>query len=393
MSASFVPTGALGVGHISLYEMNVDRNSNLHTFVPSNEVNAQTSNNAEGDFGVKSLIFPFITKNGSFSTFRTVTADSFNSDFAYGDILTMSFPLSASISREFFAADSDRKHISGGLINTLNHYKYLSPHYAYSSSARNVSVDKASPYGQAVPGCDKETQALSLIHIPSIFYGSSIKKGSVYLNFYVSGALMGQLHDRDKNGELVEVTSSVHATGNVGGVVLYNEGFLILTGSWDLSATDFSEKYEGTSAGAKDPKWLYFGVGANDNTAKSTIPSSSFSLEFKGTNYIPTITMFAHANKSLNYSNNPTFLDWASGSRMAANFSENTGYQEYSKMAIKNTVTSSFISHSADFQKQVFISKIGIYDKERNLIAIAKMATPVRKRENDELTFKLKLDI
>ena len=38
------------------------------------------------------------------------------------------------------------------------------------------------------------------------------------------------------------------------------------------------------------------------------------------------------------------------------------------------------------------INKIGLYDENKNLIAIAKVATPVRKLETDEYTFKLKLD-
>ena len=38
------------------------------------------------------------------------------------------------------------------------------------------------------------------------------------------------------------------------------------------------------------------------------------------------------------------------------------------------------------------LKTLGIYDEERNLIGIAKMATPVRKTEDDQFTFKLKLD-
>ena len=34
-----------------------------------------------------------------------------------------------------------------------------------------------------------------------------------------------------------------------------------------------------------------------------------------------------------------------------------------------------------------------MYDKYKNLIAIANLATPVRKRQQDGFTFKLKLDI
>ena len=40
-------------------------------------------------------------------------------------------------------------------------------------------------------------------------------------------------------------------------------------------------------------------------------------------------------------------------------------------------------------QEFTFISKIGVYDDDKNLIAIAKVATPVRKLETDEYTFFL----
>ena len=146
MSASNVPMG--GVGHISLYEMNVDRNSALHTYNPGNDVtNMGTAGAADAsdlsqDSGVKTLVFPFLTKEGSLTSFRTVTTSQFNSDFAYGNIVTGSYPLTATITREYFVADSQRRHISGGLVNTLNHYKYLSPHYAYSSSAPLMQLEE-----------------------------------------------------------------------------------------------------------------------------------------------------------------------------------------------------------------------------------------------------------
>tara|TARA_R100001509_G_scaffold73906_1_gene41227 strand:+ start:176 stop:304 length:129 start_codon:yes stop_codon:yes gene_type:complete len=40
-----------------------------------------------------------------------------------------------------------------------------------------------------------------------------------------------------------------------------------------------------------------------------------------------------------------------------------------------------------------YISSIGIYDKDQNLIAVAKVANPIRKLESEDYTFKLKLDI
>ena len=45
------------------------------------------------------------------------------------------------------------------------------------------------------------------------------------------------------------------------------------------------------------------------------------------------------------------------------------------------------------FQKQVFISQVGIYDEDQNLIGVAKLANPVLKKEQDSLTFKIKMDL
>ena len=61
-------------------------------------------------------------------------------------------------------------------------------------------------------------------------------------------------------------------------------------------------------------------------------------------------------------------------------------------LPIKNTIQSQYCRFDQDFQKQTFISKIGIFDEEKNLIAVAKIANPVLKRAEDSYTFKLKLD-
>ena len=70
------------------------------------------------------------------------------------------------------------------LRTLLNHYTPLSGKYAYSSS-----------FG------DKEAQKLNIISVPSIFYGSSIRKGSVKLKYYVTGNLHAEAFDKNKNGE------------------------------------------------------------------------------------------------------------------------------------------------------------------------------------------------
>ena len=171
--------------------------------------------------------------------------------------------------------------------------------------------------------------------------------------------------------------------------MLYNEGFVLLTGSWDLTEENFKFDAAGSD---RIGKWKDFCVGANDGLSETDLtPSASFSLAFQGTNYINTITMHADAGlEDLNYSSNPTFIKHGlslSGSSTKA------GYIENDRRNIKNTISSSFYNYEEDFKRQTFISKIGIYDENKNLIAIANLAKPVKKLEDRDYTFRLKLDI
>ena len=347
-SLRHVPTG-----NISLHEINVDRPA--------------------GD-----LVYPFLTKEGSLTSFRTISTTSFNSDFLYGDTITGSYPMSASISVDYYA-DTISDGLENGYLrprlnalrNTIEYYSTLSPLY-----------NTGSYY----------TKPTTLISIPSIYYGSSIKKGSVSLKFYITGTLAGELQDFRKNGELVQVSGaatdlgSTYGSGSAAGVVLYNEGFIILTGSWDLDPSH-TETYVRTVADS--PNWLHF---ASTGSSTWNIANSTFDMTFEGTTYIPVTTMFAHAPKGfLNHSNNPTFLESSTGNQLKYRSSD-FGYIEVER-SIKNTVSSSYSEDpTGSFEKQTWISKIGIFDENKNLIAYAKLANPVKKTEDREFTFKLKLD-
>ena len=103
--------------------------------------------------------------------------------------------------------------------------------------------------------------------------------------------------------------------------------------------------------------------------------------------------MFAHAPKSeLNYSTNPSLLDYASYTGSAP-VTGNFQFKESEDIEIFNTVSSSFYRFESDFKHQTFINKIGVYDKNKNLIAVANLATPIKKTTSRDFTFKLKLDI
>jgi hypothetical protein len=98
--------------------------------------------------------------------------------------------------------------------------------------------------------------------------------------------------------------------------------------------------------------------------------------------------MFAYAEKgNLNYSNNPTFLETTTLEPVATSSS----YIEPEKK-IKNITKSDFANHSASFESTTFISKVGIYDENKNLIAIATLANPLKKTPLRDYMIKMRLD-
>jgi hypothetical protein len=362
-------------GHLDLYEMNLNR----------------TGEEADND-----LVYPFIVKDTTRSHFRTMTTSEYDA-FNFGDQIKGKYPMTASLVRSVIPAGpafstftfdhqrgladppaeahANKKYVTS-LENIMGEYEILSRHFTYEYD------------DNAGMSWNKGTQAANLISIPSIMYGTTIKKGSVKLGYYYGGSLVAELTDRDGNGELIQTTGEDNL-GKVGGVVLYNHGFVFLTGSWvlDDQVGNFVDGSPST------PTWLLFGAGMptmGNTAAPGLIPSASFGVSFKGVNSIPTLTMMARARKNeLNYSSNPTAIDFTkqqSRSLLKKQYSS-TGGQ------VKNLVKSPFKGYEEKFDNETYISKIGIYDERHNLLGYATLATPVRKTHDRDLTFKLKIDI
>ena len=370
-------------GYVSLNEINVNRDPTKHTY---------DSDLGTGD---KHLVYPFITKDGSLDAFATVSTTNFRFG-GYGDEITASYPMTASIGRYYVAdgvASRNRNRINS-LRTAIEFNKRISPEFDFLGKNYN-------------------TKPIGLVTIPSIFYGSSLQKGTVKLKFYVTGSLVAEAHDLYKNGEMIQVTGST--TGHCVGTVLYKEGMILMTGSSTLATTGDNYniceiKTDGAGASVADNnfKWIYWGemglrsgpMGSgycqSDGSDVGQIKSSSYSLEFNGTTRTPVMTMFAHAPKGeLNFSSNPTFKPkpTEAGSSAHTPITGGLEYAEPHRLTAKNTVSSSYANHSASYKKQTFISYIKIYDEDHECIAIAKVAKPIKKLEERGYTFKLKLDI
>jgi len=379
-----IPTGSL-----SLFELNVDRPAT--------------------DLAIHSLL----VKDGSRMSFRGVTHSSYSAE-NYGTEITGAYPLTSSIARDFIPDGrihpwADTMGLGPGVRPTYVPHHTTDTYFNQSKQllALRSTLKKYEKFSNAFvfSGSDETTPpyltgTINLISIPSIFYGASIEKGSVSLKFTYSGSLLDEATDERQNGELISRAVGSSVSGTTVGVVAYDEGFILLYNdlSIDPGAVD---SYTGHSilglGSGSQANWTYFmsqSTGSAVAGAKFPPSASHFSLSFKGKNSIPTMTMFANAPIGhLNNSQNPTWISSSHATwRSQAHF-DSSSYVEPKFTVLKNTAQSVYKNHKEEFEKQTFISKIGIYDEDRNLIAIAKLATPVLKRETDSYTFKLKLDM
>jgi len=369
-------TPGVPVGHVSLLELNVDRVAS-----DTGRVIGVSSSTAAKNVPDTGVIFPWVPKTSQGLAPKNYTRLQYTNDFDLGDIITGSYQLSASIVRQLFPASEGFNDVSltgSAIRNSLDYAKRLGQHYDFPSGS---SVDT------------------NFIKIPSIFYGSEIKKGSVQLDFYITGTLAARLRDSRYNGALIQESGAYSSAqdGQIAGVVLYNEGFVILTGSWDLdSGPTLNDRYDSTVATNSNPRWIRFALGANDQVAGGssvTNGSASYDLQFAGTQRVPNVTMLAHADRGeLNYSNNPTYIEYQVNT---ASYNPVTASYLYSEreLTIKNISSASYADPTGSLKKTTYITKVGIYDESKRLIGIASVAKPVKKTEERDLTFKLKMDI
>lgn len=357
-------------GYISLYELNINRKS-----------------------GKGTKAFPFVEGD----IFNNALYGHSNSGVVKS--ISGSYPLSSSIFRKYtdtavfqHGTTSYKRNLTGSVLYNIGRNKYSVLSKRFSTSHFTAS-------------------GINIIDIPSIFYGSSIKKGTINLKYFITGTLIASAVDERQNGELI--SDYGNSSGSVVGLVYYDEGVMAFPMSSSgnpmfASGDKFSDNYfySGVLDDGNDIKylgdgsttdtsasWAYFGVGANDGISHdSSIASASFSINFRGTSYKNTLTLMCHAEKAeMNWSNNPSYLNQTASDY--SKFTSNSMQYYELQSPIKNIVSSSYVGHSASFAKTTYITKVGIYDEYDNLIMIAELARPYKKEEEKDITFKLKYDL
>jgi hypothetical protein len=164
-------------------------------------------------------------------------------------------------------------------------------------------------------------------------------------------------------------TGSTNINANSGvGLIYYQAGICVLTASiFDGNASNYIGPHGANGAAASD----------NKNTSAKLLVSGSISgsadalrnrlhnISFNNTIEINSTIYFCRANNSeFNYSSNPTYLS-------------------SSQIVVKD---------NAEELPRSYVTSVGLYSADNELLATAKLSEPLEKDPTDEFTLRVRLD-
>ena len=152
-------------------------------------------------------------------------------------------------------------------------------------------------------------------------------------------------------------------TGIGKGIIFYQAGVMVLTASIFSSSNgnlDDFWKYEGNSWSVTQ-SMMTGAISASCDALRQRIQSISFN---NTTEINSTIYFCRVPHNKFNYSTNPTYI---------------TG----SKLRVKNTSGDPSVS---------YITTVGLYSSNNELLAVAKLSEPLKKTPSNELTLRVRLD-
>ena len=385
-SLRHVPTGS-----VSLYELNIDRSQN----------------------NLISLEVPLRDESGhKLRPFSMTREDRLSRQDT--DTVVITYPLSASLNRIYVGQDTNFQSLYARTATTVEGGRSgVDP--SQTNSLKHRKVDPPSANRKYVTALENllshpddlqqgnfenyKLGAVNMVCIPGVFSGSGIKKGSIKLDYYITGSLVASAQDKFSNGKMICTEGPAAVKDTQIGTVLYNQGLILLTSSSDLHST-YTDYYYDTTTQVK-PSWLNFGSGLSETgdsglNLSSLTDKSSYVVNFKGTNKIPTLTMFAFSERGEhNFSNNPTFLEnkrQGTTESLLGEYALSANSFTEKEANINKINKSEYQDASDSFKSTTYISKVGIYDEDKNLIAVATLANPIKKTEKRDFMIKMKID-
>ena len=332
-------------------------------------------------------------------------------------------------------ADNNVKNYSHGLFQSVYDYPFLSSsanhifditvgysnHSKLSSSSNTQNADKINIYNQmaqllaghditgsirefdengSYPAGDKIRECI-FINVARLLQKDEIKKGSFNLKLGVSGSFMsGGAVTKNEFNELLTITDDgaatsylvnspageyaiLYATGATTpantrvGHLYYQAGVAVLTASvMQGKGSDADNAFISGGVDGGDAQPIAFtpsGQTINEALTSVSISGSCdsfrhrlYDFDFNNTTELNSTIYFARAgHNEFNYSSNPTYVD------------------STSKIRVKNS--------SLD-QPASYITTVGLYSADNELLAVAKVSEPLKKTPDTELTLRVRLD-
>ena len=175
-------------------------------------------------------------------------------------------------------------------------------------------------------------------------------------------------------GETITSNASVVTSRPAAGLIFYQAGIVVVTGSVfnasnlatgnGLLETGISVELSALT-GPGNATGFNFVTASTIETTCNAIRDRIYNLSFNNTTELNSSIYFCRANHNdFNYSSNPTYL---SGS----------------KLRVKNSTVDDPVS---------YITTVGLYSADNELLAVAKLSEPLKKDPSTELTLRVRLD-
>lgn len=273
----------------------------------------------------------------------------------------------------------------------------------YRLFARQLLGDESATFIATAPNSNNTIEIKEAVFIcfKRLFARDKVKRETFAMRFFQSGAAVGptvpNINSNGSNSKIyTDINSSTNkfyeiggeaavvvdsaATTNPYGLLFLDRGILVLdmSKSFDqgIKITGSIDAVTNTSGIAQVSASLCrFATSASIDDFVNHLCSTRFTasnetaMTFQNVTNINSTIFFCRANPdSFNYSSNPTFTD------------------------DNNRIVVIDEGEELDQEAFTFITSIGLYDDNNNLLGVAKLSRPVLKDSERDLTFKVRLD-
>ena len=245
-----------------------------------------------------------------------------------------------------------------------------------------VGYDASNTIKSFVDADDTQMDSVFFMNFSRLLVKDEIKKGSISFTFMTGGAPpsgtpLGELVFTDTgsvNNYRVDAAAGEYGyiyddDGNNAGIVFYQAGAVVFTSSVFMGSEG---TYGAGNVGGDDTTFGTASADIQEVLADGDIDEFADGLRFRvkelsfnNTTELNSTIYFCRANNNeFNYSANPTYLS-------------------SSQIRVKNTTSDNPVS---------YITTVGLYSSDNELLAVAKLSEPLKKDPNTELTIRVRLD-